>query len=53
MHGASLNKGQGKASQQNRGLDPEYQGGDRVLRQGHHGEGRQQLQAQDRECLNR
>jgi hypothetical protein len=44
---------QGKASQQNRGPDPEDQGGDGVPRQGHRGEGLQEIHGQDRGCCRR
>ncbi len=39
--------GQGKTSQQNRGPDPEDQGGDGVPGQGHRGEGIQVVHVQD------
>ncbi len=38
--------GRGKASVQNRGPDPEDQGGDGVPRKGHRGEGLQEIQVQ-------
>ncbi len=45
--------GQCKVSQKNRGPEPEEEGGDGVLRQGHRGEGLLVVQLQDQGCRRR